>query len=59
MKKILKLGEHIVMVYLKEVAVKSEKKSPKIFCKKLTEEQVRKLSKDYIDFLNTNHCIEV
>lgn len=59
MKKILKLGEHIVLVYYKKVAVKSNRKSIKVYSRILSDDEVNRLSNDFIDFLNKNNCIEV
>jgi len=59
MKKIIKIENYIVMVYLKEVSVKANKKAMRVFCRCLTNKEIGKLSADFIDFLDKNNCIEV
>jgi len=59
MKKIIKLGDYVVLVYLKEVTVKSGKKTVKVYSKKISSKKVERLSGDFIDFLNRNNCIGI
>jgi len=59
MKKILKLGDRVVVVYVKKVSVKANRKAAKVFCRCLSDREVKKLSNAFIEFLNKNYCIEV